>query len=100
MMEFRGVWKRLSGTESGRKENMSKRFLFGGLVLALALFAYVGYHSYGARRSGVSGDVFSNDPPRSTGKTDSSAKTATGTAVVPEDKSSDSDGERLSIRRP
>jgi hypothetical protein len=69
-----GRWKRLSGTESGRKENMAKRFLCGGLVLALS--AYVGYHSYDARRSGVSGDVFSNDPPKSTGKTGSSAKTA------------------------
>ena len=46
---------------------MGRRVLFIVLLLMVGLFAYLGYHSYDARRAGLSGEVFSNDP--STGKT-------------------------------
>jgi hypothetical protein len=40
---------------------MGRRVLVIALLAALALFAYVGYSSYDARRAGASGQVFSND---------------------------------------
>jgi len=48
---------------------MGQRALFIVLVLVVVvgLFAYFGYNSYDAKRAGLNGDVFSNDP--SGGKT-------------------------------
>ena len=40
---------------------MLKQVLIGLMILVLAVFAYVGYSSYDARRSSGSGDVFSGD---------------------------------------
>lgn len=40
---------------------MGRRVLIVVLVLAVALFAYLGYNSYDAKRSGENGDVFSKD---------------------------------------
>ena len=43
---------------------MGKRFLVIVLLAALALFAYLGYNSYDARRAGSSGQVFTSDAVR------------------------------------
>ena len=40
---------------------MLKQVLIGLMILVLAVFAYVGYSSYDARRSSANGDVFSED---------------------------------------
>ena len=40
---------------------MGRRVLILVLVLAVALFVYLGYNSYDARREGANGDVFSRD---------------------------------------
>lgn len=40
---------------------MGKRVLLIVFVLVLALFAYVGYHTYDAKRAGATGDVFSGE---------------------------------------
>ncbi len=42
---------------------MGKRILAIAAVLLVAGFAYLSYTSYDATRSGVNGDVYSNDPP-------------------------------------
>jgi hypothetical protein len=49
---------------------MGRRILIVVLALVLALFAYLGYNSYGSRRAGASGDVFSVDSPRDTSPTE------------------------------
>jgi len=40
---------------------MGKRVLYIVMALVLVGFAYIGYHSYDARRAGGTGDVFSRD---------------------------------------
>jgi len=40
---------------------MGRRILIIVLVLVVALFVYLGYNSYDARRAGVNGEVFSSD---------------------------------------
>lgn len=44
---------------------MTKRVIVIVLLLVLALFVYVGYNSYDAKRAGTSGEVYSNGVPRS-----------------------------------
>jgi hypothetical protein len=62
---------------------MGRRVLFIVLVLAVALFAYFGYNSYDARRSGVRGDVFSKDSGTAGSKADTpSASSNDGQTVV------------------
>ena len=71
---------------------MGRRVVMIVLVPAMALFVYLGYNSYDARRAGVNGDVFSNDLPLSKAKTDrGEGRTADGqTIVYPEKRSSES----------
>jgi hypothetical protein len=47
---------------------MGKRILAIAAVLIVAGFAYISYTSYDATRSGVDGEVYSNDPPSGKGK--------------------------------
>ena len=47
---------------------MGKRILAIAAVLIVAGFAYLSYTSYDATRSGVNGEVYSNDPPPGKGK--------------------------------
>jgi hypothetical protein len=47
---------------------MGKRVLIIVLVLVVALFVYLGYNSYDARRAGANGDVFSSDASTSKAK--------------------------------
>jgi len=47
-----------------QKGSMAKRVIAIVLVLILALFAYVGYHSYDAKRVGTNGEVYSNGAVR------------------------------------
>jgi hypothetical protein len=68
---------------------MAKRVIIIVVVLALAIFAYYSYNRYDARRAGLSGEVFSNDPQPSR------AKAATGAAVSSDKKASDSDVETI-----
>lgn len=49
---------------------MGRRVLIIVLVLVVALFVYLGYNSYDARRAGANGDVFSNDSAASRARTD------------------------------
>jgi len=70
---------------------MGKRVLVIVLLVALALFAYVGYSSYDARRAGVTGQVFSSESVRDRQKAkagssgDSSAVSATTETSTPQD---------------
>jgi hypothetical protein len=41
---------------------MGRGILVIALLMVLAVFAYMGYNSYDARRSGASGEVFSREP--------------------------------------
>jgi hypothetical protein len=56
---------------------MAKRVIILVAVLVLAIFAYVSYNRYDARRAGVSGEVFSNDPQPARAKVDSVSRAAT-----------------------
>jgi hypothetical protein len=47
-----------------QKGSMGKRIIVVVLLLILALFAYVGYHSYDSKRAGASGEVYSNGAVR------------------------------------
>jgi hypothetical protein len=49
---------------------MGRRVLIVVVLLILALFAYMRYHTYDAKRAGGSGDVFSVDSPSGTSKAD------------------------------
>ena len=69
---------------------MGKRVLVIVLLVALALFAYVGYSSYDARRAGVTGQVFSSDsshnrqnPQPASSPTSSAATTTTDSSTPP-----------------
>ena len=59
---------------------MEKRVLVIVLLAALALFAYVGYSSYDARRAGVTGQVFSSDSSRSGSKSESRVPISSGSS--------------------
>jgi hypothetical protein len=70
---------------------MGKRVLVIVLLVALALFAYMGYSSYDARRAGVTGQVFSSDSSRGrqkakpTSPTSSAEPTTTDSSTPPTD---------------
>jgi hypothetical protein len=49
---------------------MARRALIIVLLAVVALFVYLGYNSYDARRAGANGDVFSYDSPTGRAKTD------------------------------
>ena len=74
---------------------MAKRVVIIVVVLGLAIFAYVSYNRYDARRAGVSGEVFSNDPQPSRAKVDSTSRAATGSTGSSDKKASDSDAETI-----
>ncbi len=74
---------------------MAKRVVIIVVVVGLAIFAYVSHNRYDARRAGVSGEVFSNDPQPSRAKVDSSSQVTTGSAASSNTKGSDSDGEAI-----
>jgi hypothetical protein len=74
---------------------MAKRVVIIVVVMVLAIFAYVSYNRYDARRAGVSGEVFSNDPQSTRAKVDSDSRAATGSAGSSDQKTSDSDGEKI-----
>jgi hypothetical protein len=71
---------------------MAKRVVIIVVVLALAVFAYFSYNRYDARRAGVSGEVFSNDPLPTRAKSDSNSRAATGSS---DRKASDSEAETI-----
>ena len=56
---------------------MAKRVIILVVVLVVGIFAYVSYNRYDARRAGVSGEVFSNDPQLARAKMDSVSRAAT-----------------------
>ncbi|MBS1820622.1 MAG: hypothetical protein JST61_01395 [Acidobacteria bacterium] len=60
---------------------MAKRIIVIVLLLALALFAYVGYNTYDTRRTGTSGEVYSNGVAR-TAATDNRATPSDADTVV------------------
>ena len=74
---------------------MAKRIVIIVGVLALAISAYYSYNRYDARRAGVSGEVFSNDPQPSRAKVDSVSRTSTGSTSSTNKKASDSEGEAI-----
>ena len=74
---------------------MAKRVVIIVVVLVLAIFAYVSYNRYDARRAGVSGEVFSNDPQPGRAKVDSVSRVATGSTALSDKKASDSEGETI-----
>lgn len=55
---------------------MAKRVIILVVVLVVGIFAYVSYNRYDARRAGVSGEVFSNDPQLARAKMDSVSRAA------------------------
>src|SRR4051794_9514245 len=59
---------------------MARRAIVTGLLLVLALLVYAGYNSYDAKRTGTSGEVYSNGVARKAETPD--AKTADADAVV------------------
>jgi hypothetical protein len=59
---------------------MARRFIVIGLLLVLGLLVYAGYNSYDAKRTGTSGEVYSNGVARKAETPD--AKTADADAVV------------------
>jgi hypothetical protein len=64
---------------------MGRRVLVIVMVLVVALFVYLGYNSYDAKRAGLSGDVFPHDSsmPKSTpGDSSQTAAPSTGQTVV------------------
>jgi cytoskeletal protein RodZ len=73
---------------------MAKRVVIIVAVLVLAIFAYFSYNRYDARRAGVSGEVFSNDPQPAKAKVDTVSRTAGSTSST-DKKASDSDGETI-----
>ena len=60
---------------------MAKRVIVIVLLLVLALFVYVGYNSYDAKRTGTSGEVYSNGVRRSQAA-DTKAQASDGDTVV------------------
>jgi hypothetical protein len=73
---------------------MAKRVVILVVVVGLAIFAYVSHDRYDARRAGVSGEVFSNDPQPSRAKVDSASRVTMASASS-DKKASDSDGEAI-----
>lgn len=65
-----------------QKGSMTKRAIVIVLLLVLALFLYVGYHSYDAKRAGVSGEVYSNGVARASQAADTKPQTSDADAVV------------------
>jgi hypothetical protein len=61
---------------------MTKRVIVIALLLVLALFLYVGYHSYDAKRAGTSGEVYSNGVARSSQAADASAPSSDAEKIV------------------
>lgn len=62
---------------------MTKRIIVIVLLLALALFMYVGYHSYDAKRTGTSGEVYSNGVQRTSATAARATASDTDTIVYP-----------------
>lgn len=71
---------------------MAKRVFATVVVLAVAVWAYVGYTSYDSKRAGGTGDVFSNDPPAAKTRMDSESRTSGGIRMASEVKAAESDG--------
>jgi hypothetical protein len=61
---------------------MGRRVLIIVLVLVVALFVYLGYNSYDARRAGANGDVFSNDSSTSRAKNDAPDVSSPGNQTI------------------
>jgi hypothetical protein len=61
---------------------MGKRVLVIVLLAALALFAYVGYSSYDARRAGVTGQVFLSDSSRSKSTSETRGPASSGSSAA------------------
>lgn len=61
---------------------MEKRVLVIMLLAALALFAYMGYRSYDARRAGVNGQVFSSDSSQNKSKIESRGAGSSGLSAA------------------
>jgi hypothetical protein len=61
---------------------MGRRVLIIVLVLVVALFVYLGYNSYDARRAGENGDVFSNDTSTAKAKTNTSDVSSPGGQTI------------------
>ena len=61
---------------------MTKRVIVIVLLLVLALFVYVGYNSYDTKRTGTSGEVYSNGVRRSPAS-DPKAQASEDTIVYP-----------------
>jgi hypothetical protein len=64
---------------------MGRRVLVIVMVLVVALFVYLGYNSYDAKRAGLSGDVFPHDSSMSKSKPGDTSQTtapSTGQTVV------------------
>jgi len=62
---------------------MAKRVIVIVLLLVLALFVYVGYNSYDAKRTGTSGEVYSNGVRRSQASDTKAQATEADTIVYP-----------------
>jgi outer membrane protein assembly factor BamB len=61
---------------------MERRFVIIVLLLLLVLLAFIGYNSYDARRTGMSGEVYSIDPQTGKAKAAPEVKTADNTPSV------------------